>query len=44
MVRSDLDRTIYDVTANRALLETYAAEEQRMIEARLPRCPRTPTC
>ncbi|MGH3868876.1 MAG: glycine--tRNA ligase [Pseudonocardiaceae bacterium] len=25
-----------DVTANRALLETYAAEAQRMIEARLP--------
>jgi glycyl-tRNA synthetase len=25
-----------DVAANRALLETYAAEAQRMIEARLP--------
>ncbi|HSK96003.1 MAG TPA: glycine--tRNA ligase subunit alpha [Euzebyales bacterium] len=25
-----------DITANRALLETYAAEAQRMIEARLP--------
>ncbi|MGH3856215.1 MAG: glycine--tRNA ligase subunit alpha [Pseudonocardiaceae bacterium] len=36
MVRSEPDRTMHDVADHRALLETYAAEAQRMINPRLP--------